>query len=1135
VSPDTNDTGPSVRTGTIGYDADAIFPVQMTNPLGQITKTDWHSGLGVVLTMTDPNGLQTATNYDGFGRAVKTLRTDGTWTSFAFGGSTIAPGGVSISRFSSDITNNPPLAGTVELDLLGRTAAVTAVIGSPKCFGSGCDANNQTTISARTYDSLGRLATLERPHAPGASAPFVTRYQYDDLSRMTQITRDDENHSSIVVVKNTYLPLTGSSEVHSVTPANTDIETDKVIDSHGHVTQTRIYPGGPGTTAATTTYTFGPFGLVLKVTDAKGNVVTSGYDVLGRQLQLADRDVASGSTNCPTVTGMIPSTSLGAPCVQTMYDSFGNVTQTVNGNGQTTTATYALLDRRTGVTSPEGTDLFVFDPAGAIGVLGRQAHTPGGTTIEESSTSYVYDALLRRTQETWKIVDSSYTYDYAYDGQGRVAQILYPQVPARLRFGVAYQYSHTGDLGQVQDVTNASAPVPIWAAQSLDLERRLLQELAGASGSGTTTRRTFSPASGFLTHQTAVGATNIQDDAYDYYPNGDLKERRDALRTVNGAAMAEDFTYDGADRLTTATVPGRAVATYTYSYDAIGNVTAASDDPVCTGYLYAGGAAGPHQLTQATCGGSAQPHTYDTAGNELMTVGNNDRGQLFWSSYGKPKATFTRYGAMNYTYDAGHQRIRKYKVQGSLGTQVTPAPNETASGVWSTTDYPGTLYEKRSSTTVPTTDHVFYVVAGNRPVAQMMWRVSSSGTGAEEWRFLHTDRQGSLERLTDKTGALVASMSTDAWGMRRDPDWTKTGVPSAPVSVRLGYNSQEMDDEFSFFGSGIVNMGGRLYDAHFKRFTSPDPFVPHPGFGPSWNRYSYVLNNPLRFVDPTGYYDCGIACITNQPTTDGTYASGAGDGGGWIGAAIATVVTLVEKLFDSPDSSAPKSSQAQPWVVQPTTPGASGGAGTGSGGSGGGDTSAAGLVAVPSAYPVDVVEAPPPASGPRLYLVPEGGAGAGVAAGVAGGEVGLVAGAAVVAAGEGLATVGVIAVSVDRVASIGYYGTPFAGPASDLAFPIRPMLRQMRDAAPKGPGEDDDSRGWYRMRVQVQQGSSNLASQLLAQPTPITGQQLSDTLGRVIASLPRGTYKDYEDQFISARAGLDRQIRAIASLGGIAR
>ncbi len=51
---------------------------------------------------------------------------------------------------------------------------------------------------------------------------------------------------------------------------------------------------------------------------------------------------------------------------------------------------------------------------------------------------------------------------------------------------------------------------------------------------------------------------------------------------------------------------------------------------------------------------------------------------------------------------------------------------------------------------------------------------------------------------------------------------------------------------------GIINMNGRLYDPVLGRFFSPDPFVQFLGSPQGYNRYSYCLNNPLRYTDPSG-------------------------------------------------------------------------------------------------------------------------------------------------------------------------------------------------------------------------------------------------------------------------------------------
>ncbi len=47
-------------------------------------------------------------------------------------------------------------------------------------------------------------------------------------------------------------------------------------------------------------------------------------------------------------------------------------------------------------------------------------------------------------------------------------------------------------------------------------------------------------------------------------------------------------------------------------------------------------------------------------------------------------------------------------------------------------------------------------------------------------------------------------------------------------------------------------MNGRVYDPTTSRFLSPDPYVQMPGVRSGFNRYSYCLNNPLIYTDPSG-------------------------------------------------------------------------------------------------------------------------------------------------------------------------------------------------------------------------------------------------------------------------------------------
>ena len=64
----------------------------------------------------------------------------------------------------------------------------------------------------------------------------------------------------------------------------------------------------------------------------------------------------------------------------------------------------------------------------------------------------------------------------------------------------------------------------------------------------------------------------------------------------------------------------------------------------------------------------------------------------------------------------------------------------------------------------------------------------------------------------------------------------------------LLYTGQRLQDEL-----GLYFYGARWYDPYLNRFLSPDTIIPEPTNALDYDRYSYVRNNPLRYIDPTGH------------------------------------------------------------------------------------------------------------------------------------------------------------------------------------------------------------------------------------------------------------------------------------------
>ena len=105
--------------------------------------------------------------------------------------------------------------------------------------------------------------------------------------------------------------------------------------------------------------------------------------------------------------------------------------------------------------------------------------------------------------------------------------------------------------------------------------------------------------------------------------------------------------------------------------------------------------------------------------------------------------------------------------------------------------------------------------------------------------YAFTDNLGSITRLYTANGTEKFKAQYDPWGVQK--------VIKNDINFARGYCGHEMLNWFQ-----LINMNGRLYDPMLGRFLSPDNYVQMPTSTQSFNRYSYCLNNPLKYVDPDG-------------------------------------------------------------------------------------------------------------------------------------------------------------------------------------------------------------------------------------------------------------------------------------------
>ena len=262
-------------------------------------------------------------------------------------------------------------------------------------------------------------------------------------------------------------------------------------------------------------------------------------------------------------------------------------------------------------------------------------------------------------------------------------------------------------------------------------------------------------------------------------------------RTVPAEIQNEQFAYDALDRLVESYRPGN-LQQVTYAVD--GNITSMTG---VGNYYYE----------------SSKPHA-------LTSVDNTD-GRFSSSSLTTAWTTFNKINVIleggRYTwfvYGPDEERWRSRVLQGSTELRRTYYMGDCEQ------------IEENGQTRrlYYLDDGAIYVKQQNKP--DSIW-------------FMFTDRQGSIISLVDYEGNELFCAAYDAWGRQT--------VERNDIGFHRGYTGHEMLPEY-----GLVNMNGRLYVPLVCRFLSTDNFVQQPFNSQSFNRYSYCLNNPLKYTDPSG-------------------------------------------------------------------------------------------------------------------------------------------------------------------------------------------------------------------------------------------------------------------------------------------
>jgi RHS repeat-associated protein len=500
------------------------------------------------------------------------------------------------------------------------------------------------------------------------------------------------------------------------------------------------------------------------------------------------------------------------------------------------------------IAADNGKLLYEYDPAGRVTRIQSQNPEQASVVVRE----YVYDADPTSPGAPFLdgriavVTEPAYTmrlrYDRAGHETGQTIEAGGVTLTTRKEYGLqgdldAAVYPDDERIAFTRDRSGALTAISgILDRTTYDAEGRL----AGYTfANGMTCGYPRDPVSRRLIEASAqTGAGTLRRLAYSYDAVGNIVGIADTMAAVT---VQSNYDYDGLHRVVRfETTPAAAGRSGQYVYDAAGNVqqfqetrsaTLAYTDPMHPGHLTS---------------------VSDESGTVTLTY--DARGRV--SSFGE--LTSIEYDALD----------RVSKIIKADGTEIRlsddhlgrPVLREVtnAGGAVSRVVFAGDLYERHASKSIR------HIYVGTARVARQVV------TAATEVSYFLTDHHGTTVLETDAAGAIVASQRYSPFGQ----------ILVAGVALNR-YADRDADADTHLF-----HFGARLYVPQIGRFLSPDWYVlENPDravrMPQGYNVYSYAMNNPLAFTDPSGQWFFIPFIVGFTVGLIYGYADGRGADGAW--------------------------------------------------------------------------------------------------------------------------------------------------------------------------------------------------------------------------------------------------------------
>ena len=755
--------------------------------------------------------------------------------------------------------------------------------------------SNEWQTTDTYYDELGRTIKQSEPfllrEQDGSqsivSPKYYTETEYDDLDRVIlikspshcvedisqkfdpNITPSCLNDTSVY----TYTSYDGLT-VSTLNP-NGQLNT-QVFDETGQIIQVRDSLDNP------IDYEYGALDNLTSTTSYLNSLpikITMGYDDFGRKTSMQDPDKGDWSYK---------------------YNALGElIKQTKVGDDTSTETYYDIRGRKFFLKEPGVRSFWEYDLYSNYGLLVSE-HARGELTSKGFGQSkfYYYDEFGRVVETDIDVYDgrhgesisATYITTNTYDQYGRIFQHF-----DATGNGVLYRYNSQGYQYAIQDAANGYDGQKYNQTISLNARGQVLEQKLHDQFH---TYRSYLSSNGFLENILTIDSQGlvVQDQNFAYDKIGNLIRRSDLILDyesgIQDPIQTETFIYDELNRLTVEKYGYAGDPIYSekdYVYDASGNLK--NKDGVVLHYL----GEQPHAVSNTS---DSYSYQYDDFGNMYMRTNGDETLAITYAHFDKPTEIHRTTGYIDVKSEIAYGANRSRYVR-----------LDTKPGVYSKiTHYIGSveLIERISNQDAPIE---FKRTIGNLAIDGDF---ADFNRNAWDYNYLLKDHIGSTHAVVNKQGQMKTRMSFNSWGERRqapypqiqsiyqvysiDTLWSDLGVEIEDTTNR-GFTGHEHFDEL-----GIIHMNGRIYDPVIGKFLQADPIIQEPYNTQSLNRYSYVMNNPLSFSDPTGYARLRdgwwrlpaaiLISVATSGAASGAIANGTAASGAVSSAAIGKAFTI---------------------------------------------------------------------------------------------------------------------------------------------------------------------------------------------------------------------------------------------------